>query len=323
MKKLLYKFGKFLSSSLVINRKKLNLGLYIKYGAYGLSKHLYADDTQLYLSFDVREVEVCREKMEACLDEICTWMAENMLKLNESKTEYILIGSKYILPKLSGVNTITIGDDNINAVSSVKNIGATIDDKLCMIPHINNILKSCYFHLRYISQIRKYLSTEATTILVHAFITSKLDNLNALLFGLPDYHIDKLQMIQNHAARLIMCKRKYESVTPLLSSLHWLPVAFRIEYKLLLLAYKCLHGLAPIYLSSLLQPYIPSRSLRSSEKELLKEPDFRTDCHGKRAFSVCVPRLWNMLPIELKSCTSVDSFKSQLKTHLFRKAYNL
>ena len=290
---------------------------------YGLTVHLYADDTQLYISFDSDDAFVSREKMEACLEEIRTWMSDNLLKLNESKTEYILITPKYVSPKLSDIDTISIGDDIISATQTVKNIGAVIDDKLCMSPQISSILKSCYCHLRYLSQIRKYLSIEAATTLVHAFITSKLDNLNALLFGLPDYQIDKLQLVQNHAAKLILKKGKYDSVTPLLKMLHWLPVSARIEYKLLLLTYKCLHGLAPSYLSSLLKPYKPTRLLRSSDQDLLEEPHFRTETYGKRSFSASAPRLWNKLPKEVKSAKSLDVFKSKLKTHLFKKAYQV
>ena len=241
--------------------------------------------------------------MEACLDEIRTWMAVNLLKLNETKTEYILIGSKFNMPDLTSINTITIGNDIINAVDSVRNIGAVIDGRLTMIPHLNNIIKTCYQHLRSIGQIRKYLTTAATISLIHAFITSKLDNLNSLLYGLLDVQIEKLQLIQNQAARLIFQKKKYDSVSPLLLQLHWLPVKFRLDYKILLLTFKCLHNLAPVYLSELLESYIPARTLRSAEKYLLKEPAFRTETYGKRAFSNIAPRLWNNLPLHVKFLT--------------------
>ena len=288
---------------------------------YGLSIHLYADDTQLYLSFDAVDSDSSKLVMEACLVEIRTWMAENLLKLNDSKTEYILVGSKFTLSSFGDTNSIMVGDDSITATSSVKNIGAVIDDKLHMLPHINNICKSCYLHLRHISQIRKYLTDEATTTLVHAFITSKLDNLNGLLFGLPEYVINKLQLIQNHAARLIQCKKKHESVTPILQALHWLPVVYRIQYKIMLLVYKCLNNRAPVYLSDMLELYTPARALRSSHKSLLKEPTFRTESYGRRAFSVSAPRMWNTLPQDIRSLDSLDGFKASLKTHLYRKAY--
>ena len=225
------------------------------------------------------------------------------------------------MPNLTSIGSISIGNDTVSAVDSVRNIGAVIDEKLTMIPHLNNITKTCYQHLRSIGQIRKYLTAAATTTLIHAFITSKLDNLNSLLYGLPDAQIDKLQLIQNQAARLIFRKKKYDSVSPLLVELHWLPVEFRLDYKMLLLTYKCLHNLAPVYLSELLESYIPARPLRSSEKDLLKEPPFRTESYGKRAFSNIAPRLWNNLPLNIKLCDSIEKFKTALKTHLFKKAY--
>ena len=137
-------------------------------------------------------------------------------------------------------------------------------------------------------------------------------------FTLFIIYIKKLQLVQNNAARLIMKVKKSDHVTPVLIHLHWLPVQFRIEYKLLLLVFKCLCGKGPVYLSSLLEKYIPSRSLRSASHLLLKEPTVR-----KRAFSVAGPKLWNKLPVAIRQCKSVDGFKMHLKTHLFKTAYNL
>ena len=154
--------------------------------------------------------------MESFLKDIKTWMANNMLKLNDSKTEYKIIGSQHSLSKIPDVQTISIGDDEISSSLSVKNIGAVIDNKLTMVPQIRSITKSCYLHLRHLGQIRKYLTKDAACSLVHAFITSKLDYLNSLLHGIPDNLIEKLQLIQNQAAKLILQKKKFDSVTPLL-----------------------------------------------------------------------------------------------------------
>ena len=214
--------------------------------------------------------EVSEKAMEDCIEEIRSWMANNMLKLNDAKTEFIILGSKHTLDKLSDIQSLSVGDDQVQCAPAVKNIGATIDETLSMIPHIHNTTKACYLHLRHLGQIRKYLTQEATSTLVHAFITSKLDNLNSLIYGIPDYLIDKLQLIQNQAAKLILKKKKFDSVTPLLKTLHWLPVKYRLDYKILLLTYKCLNQQAPIYLSSLLKPYNPTRSLRSSHQFLLE-----------------------------------------------------
>ena len=117
---------------------------------------------------------------------------------------------------------------------------------------VNNICKSSYFHLRNLSTIRKYLTSNAAQSVIHAFISSKLDYCNALLYGLPKYVVERLQRIQNSAARVITFSRKFDHITPVLVDLHWLPVYYRVIFKMLLLTYKALHGLAPTYLSDLL-----------------------------------------------------------------------
>ena len=187
--------------------------------------------------------------------------------------------------------------------------------------HINGICKTCFFHIRNISRIRKYLSIDNTKILVHAFITCKLDHCNSLLYGLPSFLIHKLQLVQNCAARLIMCRSKYDHITPILKELHWLPVQQRIVFKILLITYKALNGLAPIYINNLLSRYVPTRQLRSSSQCLLDVPSSHLKTYGDRAFSICAPKLWNNLPHDIKCSSNINSFKTMLKTHLFRQAY--
>ena len=128
------------------------------------------------------------------------------------------------------------------------------------------------YHLSNISKIRKYLSSETTEILIHAYITSKLDYCNAVLYGLPKCLLNRLQLVQNTAARIVTYTRKYDHITPTLIKLHWLPIQQRIKFKLLLLVYKGLNGLVPSYVSSLLLFCTCTRSLRSSDKELLQVP---------------------------------------------------
>ena len=131
----------------------------------------------------------------------------------------------------------------------------------------------------------------------------------------------KLQRVQNSAARLVSLCKKYSHVTPILKDLHWLPIKSRIEFKILLLTFKSLHGHSPKYISELLVPYVPTRSLRSASQNLLVAKRGRTKAYGDRSFSCVAPLLWNSLPISLRSQTNINSFKTQLKTHLFKKAY--
>ena len=136
------------------------------------------------------------------------------------------------------------------------------------------VCKSPFYHLRNISYLRKYLSSTTTEILVLAFVSSKLDYCNSLIYGLPNYQVKKLQHVQNAAARLISLSRKHEHITPILLNLHWLPIHYRIVFKILPITYKALNNLAPLYIRELLTPYVPARQLRSSSKNLLVIPHF-------------------------------------------------
>ena len=183
---------------------------------------------------------------------------------------------------------------------------------------VSSTVKSCYFHLRCISQIRKYLTVEATSKLVVSLVLSRIDYCNSLLTDLPESTIHPLSKVQINAARLIFMKKKSDSITPLLNTLHWLPVAERVKYKTLTLCYKSLNNSAPSYLSGCLKIYIPSRTLRfSSDTRLLIIPRAKLSTFGSRAFSVSAPKLWNTLPLLLRQKLSLSSFKSSLKTYLF------
>ena len=148
-------------------------------------------------------------------------------------------------------------------------------------------------------------------------VSSRLDCCNSLLFGLPSYQISKLQRIQNNAARLVTLTSNRSHIKPILHQLHWLPIPERINYKLLTLTYKAIHGLAPIYISNLLTLQLPTRSLRSNCATLLKPPKINTKTYGERSFQFAAPKLWNSLPIHIRNAPSLDNFKSVLKTHLF------
>ena len=145
--------------------------------------------------------------------------------------------------------------------------------------------------------------------------------MNCLLYGLPSIHLNKLQRVQNAAARIITGTKMRDHITPVLIRLHWLPIKQRINYKLLLFTYKALNGLAPQYLADLIQPTSHTRTLRSCSKLLLKVPRTHSVTYGDRSFGVAGPALWNSLPEHIQRADSLDSFKRNIKTHLFREAF--
>ncbi len=179
-------------------------------------------------------------------------------------------------------------------------------------------LQRAGFKLHNIRKIRPFLTEHAAQLLVQALVISRLDYLHALLAGLPSHTIKPLQMIQNAAAQLVFNEPKGAHVTPLFISLHWLPVAARIQFKTLILAYKTTTGSTPAYFHSLLRIYIPSRILRSASERRLVVPSQRVSISFSRTFSFTTPGWWNDLPTPIRNAGSLSIVKQQLKTHLFR-----
>ena len=285
---------------------------------HDLGKMIYADDTQVYIIFDKDDHSSFIPKLETCINAIKLWSTANDLKLNDDKTEFLHISSRF--RNSSPLKHVQICDSLIEPVKSARNLGVIVQNDLKMDVFVKNICRSASFALYRIGQIRKFLDRKSTEMLVHAFITCRLDQCNSLLHGLPNSQINKLQRIQNSAARLITLSRKHDHITPTLRDLHWLPIKYRIVYKILLLTYKCLHGTAPIYLQDLIKQYTPSRNLRSSSLSRLVCSSTSTQ-YGQRSFSVSAAELWNNIPLHVKNAETIFQFKKSLKTHLFTKAF--
>lgn len=281
--------------------------------------HFYADDTQLYLAFD--PVKTSTADLEACILDLQNWLSTNFLKLNPKKTELVLFGSSHNLARLSTIS-LNIENVNIKAVDKVKNLGMYLDSTLSMESFVNEKFKSCSFYLRNIARIRHYLTPSATKLLVHAFVISRIDYGNCLLFGINSSLLRRLQVLQNNAARLIYNQSRSCHATPLLLELHWLPVNQRIIFKILVFVFNCLNNRAPTYLSQLISPYKPNRSLRSASTNLLVTHR-SLNRYGDRSFYFAAPRLWNNLPNHIRTAASLSSFKRSLKTYLFIECFNL
>ena len=187
--------------------------------------------------------------LEKCIQGLRSWMRQNFLKLNDEKIEFLLFGSRQQLSKVY-LPFITIGDSQITPSSQARNLGVIFDSTMTLKPHISNIVRVSSFHIRNISRIRKSNQSAAEQI-IHAFVTSRLDNGNALFYGLPQNQISRLQYIQNTAACVVTLSRKSCHITPILKELHWLPVSQRIVFKLMLIVHKSVNNIAPIYISQL------------------------------------------------------------------------
>ena len=264
----------------------------------------------------VDEEEV-RNRLEGCIDALRVWMNTNRLKLNDKKTEFIIFGTSSGLKK-AVTTAIRVGQEAIPACTKVRNIGAMFDSELKMDAQVNTMCKSAWFHLYTIGKIRHYLNDEQTKSVVHAFVTSKLDGNNALLMGpRRDHLINKLQLIQNAAAKIVTKSNKYDHVTPLLHQLHWLPISKRIIFKVLLLAFKSLNGMGPIYLRELLAYHKPKRDGLRHDPLSLEVPRTVRVTYGDRTFRAVAAKAWNKLPRKIRAAETVDHFKAELKTYLF------
>lgn len=291
---------------------------------HGISSHFYADDTQLYLSFasdrdGSKHGQEAMMRLEHCVSDIKNWMAHNCLQLNDSKTELICFKSQR--SKISDSSfKLRVGSSEVTPSNCVRNLGVLMDEHLAMDAWIKKTCAVCFMHLRDIAAIRSSLTESAAIALVHALISSRIDYCNSLLCGVTSSQLQKLQRVQNSAARVVTLTSKFDSATDQLRKLHWLPVAARIKFKILLFCFKALNGLTPKYISDLLRHHETRRPLRQNPMQLSVPRTFNK--FGDSSFSSYGPKLWNSLPNELKNEKSTAVFKKDIKTHLFNSVFN-
>jgi hypothetical protein len=291
---------------------------------HGISCHCYADDIQLYVHCSADSTLDASHRMINCITDINNWMLSNRLKLNPDKTQFAWFGTWQQLCRFTP-DVITMPSNvSITPSKCVRNLGCNFDSRLTMEDHVNEIVKSCLFQLRQLRSIRRSLTDKAAAILVHAFISCRLDYCNSILYGVSDRVLHKLQLVQNTAARLIANCRRYDHITPVLRDLHWLPIQQRIKFKLALFVHLCLRGQLPLYLSNMLTPLaeVPHRSgLRSASHGDLMCAGSNLR-FGNRSFRHSGPSIWNSLPARVRNpLLSTEQFKRELKTYLFTSVY--
>lgn len=288
---------------------------------FNLQCMFYADDTQLYIAVKPSTPELAIESLSTCIKAVFDWNTCNKLQTNRGKTEVLRLTSRFVKNPSLGPQFMVAGVP-VNITSKTRNLGVIMDANFTLSSHINDLCKKAFFFINSIGRIRKYLPPDTLKRLVNALVISHLDYCNSLLYGLPSYELSKLQRVQNSAARLIVGARRSDHMTPILRDLHWLPIPARLEFKILLLTYKCLHNQGPSYLRELLKFPNPSRILRSSMQSLLlKSYRPNTLYYGERSFAFAAPKLWNSIPEHIKSASSLTTFKTALKTYLFRRHF--
>ena len=287
---------------------------------HNLSYLIYADDIQLYAPFDPRSTVSMQEvlqRISLCILDISKWMTRNFLKLNVSKTEFIaLCPSNRYANNLYGVR-LAVGDKTIVLSSRVMNLGICIDSNFTLASHVNNLVRTCNFHLKNLWRVRRFIDVKTCHHAVRALILSRIDYCNSLFVVLSSKHKRKLESIQNRAARLVFQVGRRVQVSPLFQELHWLPFSQRVQFKLCLYVYKLINNTAPSYLADTIAPYLPTRNLRSTtDSTRLAIPRSNLSSAEKR-FSVSASRAWNNLPPSIRAIDTLLAFKRRLKTYLF------
>ena len=271
--------------------------------------HGYADDRQLYLSFKPKTLmskENCIRVLENCIADIRIWMRTNLLKLNDSKAEFIIISTRQQL-ELIGEIEIRIGTDTVKPTPWVRNLGYFYDSELKGHIHVAKLVSSTFITIHRISRVRHLLNNNTCKILMQALVLSKLGYCNSLLLECQSTCYIIYRKIQNMASRVINNRRKYDSVTEDMKNLHWLNIPEHIDYKVAVLIFQCINNQAPTYLKVLLN-INHNRFLRSSSSMLLPVSMSRLSIVHNSSFSICRPRICNKLPIKVKRCSNINDF---------------
>ena len=251
--------------------------------------HAFADDSQLYVSFQPNEnanESAAIIAMQNCIDDVKTWMPINKLRLNDGKTEFLLIGTRLQLAKVNS-STLRAGEISVTCSSVLKSLGCWFDSQFKFETHITKVCNAVFFHIYNIRRIRKFLNEDNTRTLVNALVTSRLDYCNSLLYGLPASSLKKLQRVQNTAARLTCNISRFDHITPTLYKLHWLPVTFKTDFKVLLISCKALRGLVAEYITEIITIKPKSwYNFRSDSELLLQKPKVKSlPTLGDRSFA--------------------------------------
>ena len=270
---------------------------------HNMQHYMYADDTQLYVTFPPMDHMQALARMEAGIQEVKTWLRDNGLVMNEYKSEAIVIRSPSLRTPITFsrinicgqfVDTSAVIRDlgfAIDTSAVIRDLGFAIDTHLSMASQVTNICRSAYYHLSRIAKIRDSLTTSVCKSLIHGLVTSRLDYGSAMLFGITDRLQHRLEMVQRSAARIVMQIRRgdRQSMTTILRQLHWLRIKRRIEYKILVLVHKALYEGTPEYLAALLHQYAPRRCLRSAGGLIFDVPRVNLERFGRRAFACAGP----------------------------------
>jgi hypothetical protein len=260
------------------------------------------------------------EAASHCVSDVSRCFLENGMSLNPNKTEAALFGTRAQRKKDDTSAEMDVTGARVAFSPIVKLLGVILDEDLTLDRHVTEIVRGCSYHTRALRHIRPLIDLPTARMVAQGVVTSRLDYCNGLLYGTSTRNIERLQVAQNSLARAVCQATWSTSATDLRRSLHWLPVRQRIDYKLAVVTFKARSTGVPAYLASLVEDYVPSRTLRSADQFLLRSPCVKLVC-SRKAFSVNAPIVFNSLSYNCRSARTLSSFKQSLKTYLFSIAY--
>ena len=270
-----------------------------------------------------------KDRINSCLAEIRCWMLKNFMKLNESKTELLVLGKPKVLKECDLEVTVQFGNLTISPTvckgDNWKSLGIKFDESMSMQRQINSVKQRCSWTMMNLRTIGRYLDEGLKIMMVKQLVLSKLDYCNSLYMNLPKTRLKKLASILNGTIRFIYnIKDRSEELIPYYKKAHILPIDQRIFFKVCLLTHKSVHGSSPDYITELIEIEVPTdcttsstRSKVAGDRFRLKIPKMPKNMVDGRRFSNFAPTTWNSLPFSLRCIEDTPNFKKMLKNHLY------
>lgn len=281
----------------------------------------YVDDSKLYQSFSIEDMERTTVNLEEDLHRAARWCFEHQLLINPAKTKFLLVGSRPMLQNLPSEMSLNFLGKIVRPVLSAKDLGINFDTHLSFDDHISKLVSSCIGKLCQINRVKDSFDKETLLLVIETLVINKLLYCSTVWSNTSTKNIKKLQTVQNFACRIITKTRKFDHVTPALRELNWLPVEQLLLYRDTVMAYKCFNDLAPSYLINKFTKRSDIYNCSTRNHHLLDIPLFRTST-GQRTFYYRAVKIWNDLDNNLKQITTLSKFKGKLREQLLRKFYS-
>ena len=274
----------------------------------------YVDDSKVFLSFPISDLNSAIGKLEQDLRNVAQWCCANNLLINPSKTKLLFIGTRQLMARLPELPQVSFLGSTLHPVTSAKDLGVILDPNLSYDQHITHVVSSCFSKLYQINRVRGSFDEDTLKLLITSLVFGKMLYCSTVWSNTSSGNINKLQSIQNFASKIVTNSKKYDHVTPLLRQLNWLPVKQMLYLKDAVMTYKCVYGLAPLYLSVKLTKRSNIHSRNTRKRDSLNIPLFRTTA-GQRTFQYRAASIWNNLDSQMKNY-SLKKFKVEMKDKL-------